>query len=403
MSISLSLAQPRQSTARGFFDLELLDNRYPVLHGMRVLGIISVVQYHVTMVFTFQQKLAMDWFWAATSLAVFFGMDLFFILSGFLIGSILLHSVEHSGSQQVRRFYLRRAFRTFPPYYVVLTILVFTTSLSSSQRHHLWLEYLYLTNYGRPLAIRGLVMPWGWSLALEEQFYLAVPLLFVVLLRVRSDRGRVGLLAALWASAFVVRLVLHLRHPDWDEESLYNFLYYKTHARYDTLVAGIFLAYVQSRWREPIGRWLERPAARAIVAVPSLLCLWLLMNQWVFGWGGAPLAHVLSWGTLTTIMYAGWILLLLNDRGGWIQRALSLPVFRRMATLGYGVYLVHLPLCTGVMSPAAHALTERFGWPMFLVWPLAVVALFGLSMAVSYVLHLSIEKPALRLRDRLAA
>jgi peptidoglycan/LPS O-acetylase OafA/YrhL len=403
MSISVPLARSETSATRRFFDLDLLDNRYPVLHGMRVFAILSVVQYHVTMVFAFQQNVAMDGLWVANSLAVFFGMDLFFVLSGFLIGSILLHSVESSGTQQVRRFYLRRAFRTFPPYYVVLTLLVLTTKLTAAQRHHLGLEYAYLTNYGHPLAIRGLVMPWGWSLALEEQFYLAVPLLFLLLYRFRSDAARLTILAVLWASAPVVRLVLTLRHPYWNEQDLYTYLYYRTHTRFDTLVAGIFLAYVQNRWRAPIARWLESPVSRAWLALPSLFCLWLLMNQWVFGLRSTALAHVLSWGTLTTLMYIGWVLLLLNGGAGWMQRLFSLPVFRRIATLGYGVYLVHLPICTEVIAPAARALIGRLGWPILLVWPLAVVSLFALSLATSYGLHLAIEKPALRLRDRLAA
>ncbi len=68
---------------------------------------------------------------------IFFGMDLFFILSGFLIGSILLRSLQLSGTQNLRRFYLRRIFRTFPSYYVVLTLLALTTTLTADQRRHL--------------------------------------------------------------------------------------------------------------------------------------------------------------------------------------------------------------------------------------------------------------------------
>jgi peptidoglycan/LPS O-acetylase OafA/YrhL len=278
-----------------------------------------------------------------------------------------------------------------------------TTLQTDAQRHNLWLEYLYLSNYAHPMVIGDLVMPWGWSLALEEQFYLAVPLLFLLLFRIRSDRGRIAILATLWASAFVVRLVLHLRHPEWNEGEVYDQLYYKTDARFDTLIAGIFLAYVNNRWREPITRWMQVPGARAAVALPSLLCLWALMNQWIFGATSGTFAHVVSWGTLTTVMYSGWILLVLYGGSGWIQRALSLPLFRKLATLGYGVYLVHLPLCTRVIAPVARILTQRLGWPMVTVWPIAVAALFGLSLAVSYVLHLAVEKPALRLRDRFAA
>jgi peptidoglycan/LPS O-acetylase OafA/YrhL len=210
------------------------------------------------------------------------------------------------------------------------------------------------------------------------------------------------LLGLLWSSALAVRLVLYLRHPGWNEHALYDFLYYRTHTRFDTLVAGIMLAHVQYRWHVPIARWLQLPAARAALALPSLACFWLLMRPWMFGGQAMGLMHVFSWGTLTSIMYFGWVLLLLNGGAGWLQRAFSAPIFRRVATLGYGVYLVHMPLCITLVAPIARSLVGRQGWPMLVVWPIAVTLLLFASFSASYVLHLLVEKPALRLRDRYA-
>jgi peptidoglycan/LPS O-acetylase OafA/YrhL len=328
-------------------------------------------------------------------------MDLFFILSGFLIGSILLRSVETSGSQHIKRFYLRRAFRTFPAYYVVLTVLAVTSTLTEAQWHHLPLEYAYLTNY-LPIRREDLVMLWGWSLALEEQFYLTVPLLFLMLHKLRNDRVRLALLGAFWASAFVSRLVIYLHGHDWTPATLYHALYFKTHTRFDTLVAGVMLAYVQERWHTPIARWLEKPFARAVLAMPPLGCLWVLMQPWMFGEDHLLLVRVFCWGTLTSIMYFAWVLLLLNTSGGWVQSLLSAPVFRRIATLGYGVYLVHVPLCDDLITPVARILVKDHDWPMPVVWPLAVAALIVASLAVAYGIHLLVEKPSLRLRDRFA-
>ncbi len=336
-----------------------------------------------------------------TSMTIFFGMDLFFILSGFLIGSILLRSVETAGFINVRRFWLRRAFRTFPAYYVVLTALVLLFGLTAGQRKHLPFEYAYLTNYV-PLTRDGTVMLWGWSLALEEQFYLSVPLLFFGLSKMKSDRARLTLLGLFWVSALVVRLVLYERHRDWDIGTLYDNLYFKTHTRFDTLVCGIMLAYVQQRWSKPITRWLEDPAHRAWLALPSCACLWLLLQPWMFGDKWLLLVRVFSWGTLTSIMYFGWVLLLLNGGDGWMNRFLSAPFWRRVATLGYGVYLVHIPVCDHAIAPLARVLSKSWGWPMVVVWPSSVLGLFLLSLVVSYGLHLVVEKPALRLRDLVA-
>jgi peptidoglycan/LPS O-acetylase OafA/YrhL len=270
--------------------------------------------------------------------------------------------------------------------------------LTAAQRRHLWLEYSFLSNYRFPLVDGDLVLPWGWSVALLEQFYLAAPLVLFLLYKLRSDRERLTVLCALWITALLVRLALLLRHPGWGERQLYDFLYYRTHARFDTFIAGIALAYVHHRWHEPIARWLRSPRARAGVALPSLACLWLTMHPWMFGWGNARLMQVLSWGTLNTVMYAGFVLLLLSMEGSSIQRGLSARAFRVVATLAYAVYLTYLPLCERVVGPIARSLLKGQGWPMAVVWPLAVSSLFALALSAAYVLHLLVEKPCLRLR-----
>src|SRR3954466_15979804 len=89
------------SSLRRFFALDLLDNRYPALHGLRVIAILTVIQFHVTWIFAGEQGIPLDGEFVSASLTVFFGMDLFFMLSGFLIGSILLHSFEQKGRQQI--------------------------------------------------------------------------------------------------------------------------------------------------------------------------------------------------------------------------------------------------------------------------------------------------------------
>lgn len=388
---------------RRFFSLDLLDNRYPQLHGLRVLAIISVVQFHVTSIFALEQSIRLDRDWVVSSLAIFFGMDLFFILSGFLIGSILLYSLKNKDTHKhpIRRFYLRRVFRTFPPYYFVLTVLVAIYILSAEQKHNLWMEYTYLTNFSR-LGRFDVIMFWGWSLALEEQFYLVVPLLFFALQFLKTDRRQLALLFVLWASALAVRMGIYYFHATpWIDVELYGALYFRTYTRYDTLVTGIALAVVHDRFRVPIGKWLEAPFHRALVAMFSLLFLWMLLRPWTFMPDNLNFFHVFAWGTLTTLMWSGFLLLLLHGHGV-VHRFLSAPIFRRLATLGYGVYLVHIPLCDHIVVPLAHRMIAR-KVSLVVVWPVSLVLLLALAAAVSYVLHLVVEKPSLWVRDRVAA
>src|ERR1700722_14581028 len=149
-----------QSALRKFLSLDLLDNRVPSLHGLRVFAILTVIQFHVTWIFAGEQGIRLDTNWVRSSLTVFFGMDLFFMLSGFLIGSILLRSLEVDGRQRVGRFYMRRVFRTFPSYYIVLTLLVLVTHLTKMQKHNLIYEYTYGTTL-ISLARPDCVMFWG--------------------------------------------------------------------------------------------------------------------------------------------------------------------------------------------------------------------------------------------------
>ncbi len=366
---------------------------------MRVLAILTVVAYHVTWIFMGEQNIALDPAFFAQSLAIFFGMDLFFVLSGFLIGSILLRSIEKSGTQEIRRFYLRRVFRTFPSYYLVLTVLALAFPLTADQRHHLPWEYVYATNF-LPLQRGQVVMFWGWSLGLEEQFYLAVPLLFFALTRIRGDAARLGLLGALWASALVVRLVIYSRHRPWSDFDLYGALYFRTHTRFDPLVAGIVLAVVHKSYGKRLAAWLRAPFHRALLALPSLGCLWLLVHPAMFGLDALQVVHLFAWGTVTSVMYLGLVPLALYGEG-WIVEMLSSPVFRRLATLGYGVYLVHIPIIDHVMVPIARAAQGRHV-SMVLVWPAAVASTMALALGVGYALHVLIERPALRVRDRVA-
>jgi peptidoglycan/LPS O-acetylase OafA/YrhL len=394
------MAEPVPRARPGFFGLELLDNRYPVLHGLRVFAILSVVQYHVTWVLAGEQHVELHEGFRDASLSIFFGMDLFFVLSGFLIGSILLRSLEVSGSQDIRRFYIRRIFRTFPSYWLVLTILALALPLTDAQLRHLPYEYVYLTNF-MPLLRPEIVMFWGWSLALEEQFYLTVPILFFVLWRIRDDRARIALLAALWAVPLALRLYLFYRYAPWNDYRLYDTLYFRTPTRFDTIVAGILLAYVHQRWGDRIGEWLRHPFHRALLALPSLALLWVLLRPNMFGDDWLQTVRVLAWGTLTSLMYFPALLLFLHG-DGWLHRFFGAPIFRQLATLGYGVYLVHIPMIDHVFVPLSREL-EAQGHSLVLVWIAAFALVTASSFAIGYVLHVLVEKPSLRLREKLAA
>src|SRR5262249_35041195 len=156
--------------------------------------------------------------------------------------------------------------------YVVLTTLALSLPLTPAQRAGLKYEYAYLTNY--PFFSAPPVMPWAWSLAVEEHFYLAVPVVAAVLALAPRDAWRMAALLALWIVGFGVRYAVFATHAGpWDREELFLTLYLRTHTRFDVLVAGMLLAYVQ-RYHGPRLREALRGRGLRIVlaAVPALCC-----------------------------------------------------------------------------------------------------------------------------------
>jgi peptidoglycan/LPS O-acetylase OafA/YrhL len=242
-------------------------------------------------------------------------------------------------------------------------------------------------------------MFWGWSLALEEQFYLVVPALFFVLHRIKHEKSRIAFLVVLAFGALARRLwMLYFKGP-WTPLTLYTSLYFRTPTRYDALVWGVLLAIVYQRWGTQIRQWLSSPRARASLAVPSLGLWWVISTPDLFGPQYEDLVHVLSWGTLTCAMYYGFVLLLLQGEG-LVAHLLGAEFFRKTATLGYGVYLVHIPLCYEVLVPLARRLVDK-NIPMAVIWPVSLFTVLAISFVLAYVLHVLVEKPALRLRQAL--
>lgn len=370
-----------------------LPNHFPPLHGLRVIAVLMVIDLHATSGLFILRIMPLP------NLVFWFAMDLFFFLSGFLIGFMLLADSESGRTVDMKRFYIRRAFRIIPAYLVVLTMLANLSPLTPSQHANLWKEYVYLTNYVPP-TVNLVVMTWAWSLALEEHFYLAVPLLMSVLRPMASLRARLWLLGALWLSALLLRAWTYWSDRPWDNDRAVSVLYVQTHLRYDILIAGIATAYIQRYYCARLAEALQSRRVRYALAAPSAIAFALLLGT--IGLQHRSVAFkVLCWGTITSIAYMPLVLHLLNY-DSVVARLLSRRMFLQIATFGYGIYLVHLPVLHRLVLPLIFGVELRYQWPWPVAWPLSVMTGFVLSLALAYVIHVVIEKPALKLRDIVA-
>jgi peptidoglycan/LPS O-acetylase OafA/YrhL len=414
------------------WSLSLLNSRFPALHGLRVLAVLLVVQLHASDAITHESMGvhigAVPSNWAALlSFNAWFAMDLFFIMSGFLIGHILLYSFSDNGTAPsktpsgnvFKRFYLRRSFRTFPLYYFFYFAFYFlnkvwTCATPVSQIGFAEIRYqemLYLTNY--PFEAWRYLAYWSWSLSLEEHFYLLAPFFIFLLMKLSSHRARLIALATTWASGFFVRLGIYLWYVQYApmEFSAMRQLYTPTHARYDILVAGIFIAYLDFFFSDKVKAFLNRRwtkvlmtsaacAGLAIILSPEInpTPLGLLDTKNLALMQYTAMTGVLYFGTLTGFIYTLIIIqcLYVDNR---VTRWLGQHSFLQLATLGYGIYLVHMPVVYKVAELMTRYLPrpqDAFGLHWFCVTSVTMV----ISTALAYVMHIGIEKPCLFIRDK---
>ncbi len=198
-------------------------NYQPRLDGIRTIAVICVLVFHGGL----------------PPRGGFLGVDVFFVLSGYLITVLLLVEVRRTGTIRLRRFYTRRAIRLLPALCVMLgtVVTVAIITLPATSKHEVLLTniygLLYVANWAE---VAGVPMgPLGhlWSLALEEQFYLVWPPTLMWLLRRRNSAFR--FLLAVVGAITVWRSFLVLAGAPWD------YLYYASDVRFDGLLVGCLL------------------------------------------------------------------------------------------------------------------------------------------------------------------
>ena len=247
------------------------------LNGVRGLAILAVLFVHSYTGITVQ-------LWPQTAQRIenfgeagIFGVDLFFVLSGYLITSILLRKREQPN--YFRNFYARRFLRLFPLYYGYLALVavilpLFHRLTDSSMQDYSgswWWYLLYLSNWKADHGAPDPFLGHFWSLAVEEQFYLVWPLVVLLLPRRRLAIFCLGVIAA----ATLLRGIMALQGADW------NTIYRLTVTRFDTLAFGALtaLAMQSDLWRPRILQW-KLLAGWAGLAAFVLLAVYVGNTSW---------------------------------------------------------------------------------------------------------------------------
>jgi peptidoglycan/LPS O-acetylase OafA/YrhL len=326
-------------------------DQFDALHGMRAVAAFFVIGWHVAYFGgfispTYHTLTEMPLFFRIVN-AFWYGLDIFFVLSGFLIGRILMSSLAATGSVEFPRFFIRRSMRVFPAYYLVLTFTVFWyTRLDipflqlmmvgekgwHAMRDNSWINYLYVMNYVFD-ARKANPMGQAWSLCVEEHFYLLLPLLLAILYRTNRKGVRPAVLITATLLPFLGRAVQYALDPSI---RLLNGFYYRTHNRIDEILVGVVIAYFFVHHKDALHALVDRIGAGCWVGA-----FFLIGSICVFGGLYETGAFAVVFQFFICALGTGLLVLnglFLNNS---LTRILSHRVWYPLTRVSYGIYLTH--------------------------------------------------------------
>lgn len=340
------------------------------LDGIRGLAILVVLVFHLSDGYIWQFKAQPSGLWQVVRLG-WSGVNMFFVLSGFLITGILLDSRD--SPQYFRNFYARRALRIFPLYFAFMTALTLALMVAPGVRYTfgtaslLW-TWLYATNIS--MALYGWMGPATlipfWSLAVEEHFYLVWPLLIARL----STRVLLVGMPVLWAAVVLGRTVAVLAGVSTAA------VYALTPFRLDALVLGGFLALLL-RADPDVWSARVRRSAPWLAATAALLLALLVYHRGPSHEG----AWMQSAGyTLFDGLFASLVVAVtFGPQPPVLSRMLSGSVLRTLGKYSYGLYVIHSVVLRVLLQSA----TGTALWKRLVPGSLPPLARFGVEVAVS--------------------
>ncbi len=342
---------------------------FPSLDALRTAAIVLVIGNHLA---TGGAELAPSSAWSFTLFRYgWTGVDLFFVLSGFLIGRQLLRELQRTASVNVPRFLFRRGMRIWPLYFAWVAFLV----LALGKWQGIWPDLVFLSNY-----FQGRVSG-GWSLSTEEQFYLVVPLLLLGAHRLFGPRGLAWVPIVLLALMPVVRAVtLH-----GAGEAGFDRIYGPIHTHCDGLLVGLFLAWAAVKRPASLSPEHPHPWRWPLVAIVGGFVL-RGIDQALFSFSGLAL------------IYGGLVALGLRA-GPRVKQLAAWRGFHVLSRLSYGMYLNHFEVLPRLLPRLTRELVPLVGsgWVLAAIAYLVAIVSSALVAAVTFVL---IEEPFLALRER---
>lgn len=358
--------------------------REPVLDGVRGFALVMVMLLHCAYLLPTSALVAA---WNHVAALGWFSVELFFVLSGYLITRNLIHT--RGKPHYYSRFYLRRVLRIFPAYYTALLLVWLLLTLAPPPHTdgkvlQQWPYYLTYT-HNWAMALNPSAFDWPgvdhfWSLAIEEQFYLIWPIILGV--AVGSSMRRICIWLIL--GSIVTKFVLVAVHAPWTE------VYMITTARFEGVAGGAFIATLTTpalieRWRP----WIMRAGCVGLVGVAGFFVTA----------SGLPSTLTLACALPASVAVFIWLLFAVQQQTipAWMQRMFHSPVLVWLGLYSYGFYIYHYPISWTLRqwTLATEAGVAPDNYDVLLNGVLTVV----ISLIFARFMYALIEAPALRWRD----
>lgn len=305
-----------------------------------------------------------------------YGVDLFFVLSGFLVSGLLFKEYLSNGNADVKRFLIRRGFKIYPAFYFFLLVTVWMYGFGSTNSTAILSEIFFLQSYLKPM--------WShtWSLAVEEHFYFLLAFFVIAAIRfkwIQRERLMIGILAGMILLPLGMRLVYVYQVYRFAPEP-----FYYTHLRIDGLFTGALLGYLWHFKKNLLEKFYAR---KNFFLVLSIL---LIVPAFIFSPGSLWMVTI---GFSMLHLAFSFILLLAVDKRrktffeGNAPARKIISLVKTTGVFSYSIYLWHLPVQNILLRNIGDLSIET---PAYLV----------ASVVTGILASIIIEKPMLKIRDR---
>jgi peptidoglycan/LPS O-acetylase OafA/YrhL len=311
------------------------------------------------------------------------GVDLFFVLSGYLIGNQLLAPAARGEPLSLKAFFARRLLRTLPNYYAVLAVYLLLphSAIAGKSMAPVWRYLSFTQNFGLHY---GETFTHSWSLCIEEQFYLLLPLAVLALVGTRrSPRLLWCALVAAIGAGVAARGINFMN----GQEAFSAPAYYSTFARFDELLPGVAIAMLKNFHPALFGRILRHGNALLAAGLAAAAAvLYGVMNE-------APTVFLANTFGFSLVAASFGLLTCAALSPSCLLNRIPIPGAASLALWSYAVYLVHKP----VFMALRPQLVERGIDPSA---PLTIVAVMAAGVFGGWLLYRLVETPFMRLRAR---